>query len=129
MKITLIGSARFENKFKEANRRLTLAGHVVYSLAVYPSDMSGKDWYTPEQKAMLDKVHKDKIEASDAVFLVQENGYIGESTRSEIEHARRLGKRLLCPYPLNFSEGFERTCSLSGCSDPTKQQPCAACYE
>ena len=129
MIITLIGSARFEDRFKEMNRRLSLAGHVVFSLAVYPSDMGGKDWYTPGQKVVLDDVHKQKIEQSDAVYLIEENGYIGESTRAEIEHARKFGKRLLCAYPLNFAEGFERTCPLPGCPDPGSKQPCPLCYE
>lgn len=50
MLITLCGSARFEKEFKEINERLSLEGHVVYSLAVYPSDKPCKNWYTAEQK-------------------------------------------------------------------------------
>ena len=38
-------------------------------------------------KELLDRLHKDKIEISRAVFVVDVDGYIGESTASEIKHA------------------------------------------
>lgn len=88
MKITLCGSARFENHFKLWNEVLSLAGHTVYSLAVYPSDKAGqKSWYTEEEKIILDKVHKDKIKASNAILVLNVFGYVGESTLSEINFA------------------------------------------
>lgn len=88
MRITLCGSGRFEAQFKEWNERLTLAGHVVYTLSVYASFKEGvKDWFTDSQKATLDEVHKLKIENSDAILVLNVGDYIGESTRSEIQHA------------------------------------------
>lgn len=55
MIITLCGSARFEQDFHEWNERLTLAGHCVFSLAVFPSIKGGeKNWYTDEVKQTLD---------------------------------------------------------------------------
>ena len=54
MKVCLIGSAKFEKEFIEANRELTLRGFCVYGLAVYPSQAGSKDWYTPEEKIMLE---------------------------------------------------------------------------
>lgn len=89
--ITLCGSAKFENMFKSWNRMLTLNGYVVFSLSVYPSDMGDKNWYTAEQKVMLDKMHKEKIDLSDAILVLNAGGYIGASTRSEIEHANSRG--------------------------------------
>src|SRR3990167_10791249 len=108
MRITLCGSAKFEKEFKEMNERLSLAGHTVYSLAVYPSDKGEKNWYTPEQKAVLDAVHLLKIDNSDAIYVITVNGYIGDSTKREIEYAISKGKPVLCSYP--FAEGFQRTC-------------------
>ena len=131
MRITLCGSARFEKEFKEYNRRLTLAGHVVYSLAVYPSDMSGKDWYTPDQKVMLDAAHLAKIDNSDAIMIVR-GDYIGESTAREIAHALAAGKNIMCAYPVVAGVPHDRlirTCSFEGCFDPTSTGPCALCYE
>lgn len=129
MRITLCGSARFEDKFKEANKRLTLAGHVVYSIACYPSDNNGKDWYTDSQKGILDRVHLLKIDNSDAVYVVAPNGYIGESTTREIEYALTTGKKVMCPYPLTIPKGIERSCPFPGCDDPARRPPCVLCYE
>lgn len=84
MIITLCGSARFESDFKSLNEQLTLAGHTVFSLSVYPSDKAGvKGWYTDAQKVELDAAHKRKIDASEAIVIVGD-GYIGDSTASEI---------------------------------------------
>jgi hypothetical protein len=91
--ITLCGSARFERLFKAWNEALTMAGHTVFSLTAYPSDKAGvKQWYTEEQKTALDAAHFRKIEASDAIFVLNLHAYIGESTLREIEYARKLGK-------------------------------------
>lgn len=88
MIITLCGSARFENEFHQWNQALSLSGHVVLSLAVHPSLHRGnKDWYTPEQKQMLDAVHLTKITSSDAIMVINRDNYIGDSTASEIRWA------------------------------------------
>lgn len=93
MKITLCGSARFEEWFKFWNEVLSLAGHTVYTLSVYPSDKKGeKSWYDEEQKQTLDKVHLDKIRNSDAIFVINAFAYIGDSTEKEIYFAKQLGK-------------------------------------
>ena len=93
--ITLCGSARFERLFKAWNEALTLSGHTVFSLAVYPSDKAGqKNWYSEDQKLELDRAHFRKIEKSDAIFVLNRYAYIGESTLREIEHARSLGKMM-----------------------------------
>ena len=41
---------------------------------------------------MLDDMHKRKIDMADGIFVINVGGYIGESTRSEIEYAMRTGK-------------------------------------
>lgn len=95
MRITLCGSARFEKSFHEWNERLTLKGHIVYGLAVYPSSKGGnKNWYNEAIKAMLDLVHLGKIDNSDAIVILNENGYIGESTAREIQYAKIKGKQI-----------------------------------
>jgi hypothetical protein len=94
MKIALCGSARFEREFKDWNKHLTLVGHIVYSLSVYPSDEVGKDWYTPEQKLILDLAHIGKIDASDAIVVCNVGGYVGDSTSREILHAIKSGKEV-----------------------------------
>lgn len=43
-------------------------------------------------KEILDELHMRKIDLCDWVFIVNPGGYIGDSTRSEIEYAKKLGK-------------------------------------
>lgn len=97
MKITLCGSARFEEYFKFWNEMLSLVGHTVYTLSVYPSQKeSGKDWYDEAEKEVLDMVHMNKISNSDAIFVINPFAYIGESTLNEVDFAQDSGKIIFC---------------------------------
>lgn len=138
MKITLCGSAKFEKQFKEWNKRLTLGGNVVYSLACYPSDNNNnKNWYTEKQKDMLDLMHKEKILNSDAIFVINANDYIGDSTKSEITFARLRSKQVIWAYRYNGKCSYDKpedkfiTCPYEGCAgNPLiAKPPCPICYE
>ena len=37
-------------------------------------------------------MHKQKIDMSDEIYVINVGGYIGESTKSEIEYAKEKGK-------------------------------------
>ena len=92
MKITICGSLRYEQEIQYWHEWLSFNGHTVYSMVALPSQKSidgiaQKDWYTPEQKQTLDLLHLSKIEESNAIFVVDIDGYIGESTKREIEWA------------------------------------------
>lgn len=87
--VTLCGSTRFKEEFERANRELTLGGYVVISVGCFGH--SG-DTFTDEAKVMLDDIHKQKIDMADAIFVINKDGYIGESTRSEIEYAKAHAK-------------------------------------
>ena len=43
-------------------------------------------------KEMLDDMHKRKIDMADEIFVINVGGYIGSSTRSEIDYAIAAGK-------------------------------------
>ena len=45
-------------------------------------------------KEMLDDMHKRKIDMADEIFVINVNGYIGESTKSEIEYAIKNNKKV-----------------------------------
>jgi len=45
-------------------------------------------------KEALDDLHFRKIDMSDEVFVINKDGYIGESTRNEIEYAKNKGKKI-----------------------------------
>lgn len=93
----LCGSTRFSHSFREQNLRLTIAGHIVLSIGCdLRSDhelWSDLDAEAVEKlKADLDELHKRKIDLADEVLVLNVDGYIGDSTRSEIEYAEKLGK-------------------------------------
>ena len=89
--ITLCGSTRFKDKFLEIQKELTLKGWIVISVGCFGH--SG-DIFTDEQKEMLDDMHKHKIDMAEAIFVINVNGYIGSSTKSEIEYAKAHGKQI-----------------------------------
>lgn len=88
--ITLCGSTRFKKQFEEANAYLTLQGNVVLSLAFFEQS-EGFD-ITSEQAELFGKIHLRKIDMSDEVFVIDVDGYIGNSTSKEIEYAKENGK-------------------------------------
>ena len=92
--ITLCGSTRFKDAFLEAQKRLTLAGNIVISVGLFGHAGDDEVW-TEGVKEMLDDMHKRKIDMADAIYVINEDGYIGSSTRSEIEYARNNGKQVL----------------------------------
>lgn len=89
--ITLCGSTRFKEAFLHEQKRLTLEGNIVISVGLFGHSGDGEVW-TEGTKAMLDDMHKRKIDMADEIFVINVNGYIGESTRSEIEYAISTGK-------------------------------------
>ena len=92
--ITLCGSTRFKDQFLEVQKRLTQEGNIVISVGLFGHSGDNEVW-TPGTKEMLDNMHKRKIDMADAIYVINVNGYIGESTRSEIEYARMNGKKVL----------------------------------
>lgn len=90
--ITLCGSTRFKEDFERVNRELTLAGNIVISVGCFGH---AGDTFTEEQKVMLDDIHKRKIDMADAIFVINKNGYVGSSTKSEINYAWRNNKEIM----------------------------------
>ena len=96
--ITMCGSLKFEDEIRKQTERLELEGNCVLSI-IYPGNPNfDKDSYTPEQ--LFDKLHKQKIDMSDAIFVVNVNGYVGSSTKSEIAYAIAQGKEVLSLEPI-----------------------------
>lgn len=91
--VCLCGSTRFKRAFLEANYRLTARGVVVLTVGWFShEDDDGARPPTKNEILALDELHKRKIDMCDEVFVLNVGGYIGESTRSEIAYAHRLGK-------------------------------------
>lgn len=93
--VTLCGSTKFKEEFIKATRDLTLKGYIVLSVGLFGhADGEYDTTITPEVKIMLDKLHKRKIDMSDSIFVINKGGYIGESTKSEIEYAIATGRKV-----------------------------------
>ena len=90
--VTLCGSMRFWDKIQETFERLELEnGYVVLGIA--PNAL-GKE-LTERDISLLAELHRVKIDLSDAIFVVNVGGYIGESVEAEIEYAKAKGKEIL----------------------------------
>lgn len=96
--ITLCGSTRFKDAFMEVQKQLTLDGNIVISVGLFGHSGDNEVWEGMDEdtltktKLMLDDMHKRKIDMSDGIYVINVGGYIGDSTRSEIEYAKRTGK-------------------------------------
>lgn len=89
--VCLCGSTRFYRTFRDFNKRFTLDGIIVLTIGCeHHSD--AELGITDEQKIELDELHKCKIDLADEVFILDVGGYIGSSTKSEIEYAESKGK-------------------------------------
>lgn len=89
--ITLCGSTRFKEEFIKAQKDLTLQGNIVISVGLFGHSGDDEVW-SDNTKSMLDDMHKCKIDMADEIFVVNVDGYVGESTKSEIEYAECTGK-------------------------------------
>lgn len=92
MIICLCGSTRFKPIFMEAAEKLTLAGNIIVMPHVFHHDAESQP-ISEEQKAMLDDLHKRKIDLADKVVVItDETRYVGKSTLSEMGYAGLHGK-------------------------------------
>lgn len=91
--ITVCGSYKFKKEITQITEKMTLKGNCM----ITPIELTkqSKDAYTKEDIMVLGKMHKEKIKISDAILVVNVGGYIGESTKSEIEYANLLNKEII----------------------------------
>ena len=93
--VCLCGSTRFMDAFHAVGWQLTLDGYIVLSVGVckHAQDHGGEA-LGEEVAERLDELHKRKIDLADLIMVLNIDGYIGESTRSEIEYAKSRGRRI-----------------------------------
>ena len=96
--VTLCGSTRFKDEFMKVQKMLTLKGYIVISVGLFGHSGDKEVWENMDEdtltqtKIMLDDMHKRKIDMADEIFVINVGGYIGDSTKSEIEYAKQHGK-------------------------------------
>ena len=82
----------------DVQKRLTLAGYIVISVGLFGHAGDQEVWDGMDEgtlsktKEMLDDMHKRKIDMADEIYVINVGGYIGDSTRSEIQYAEEHGK-------------------------------------
>lgn len=89
--VCLCGSThpRFKDEYQAENRRLTMEGKIVISVVFFGH--SNNTGFSEDEKAMLDELHKRKIDIADRIHIINVDGYIDNSTRSKIKYARKTG--------------------------------------
>lgn len=95
--VVLCGSTRFADEFRRQNLKLTLEGKIVLSIGCdtkSDDELRAADELGGADKPALDELHKRKIDLADEVLILNVGGYVGESTRSEIDYALTRGKRV-----------------------------------
>jgi hypothetical protein len=79
-------------------------GIIALGWFVKPIAEGEQDHHLAEKEGVaeiFDQLHRTKIDISDDVFVLNVGGYIGESTRSEIEYAKAHNK------PVRYLEPVE----------------------
>jgi hypothetical protein len=94
--VCLCGSTRLADTFNEWCQRLTYEGKIVLSIEIVTPQCrdNGPQFPNHELKSMLNELHLRKIDLADEVMILNVGGYIGESTRKEIEYAKNAGKTI-----------------------------------
>ena len=95
--VTICGSMKFSKEMMREAAKLQIKEGYAVIQCVYNINEVKCDGYNPEN---LGKIHRKKIEISDAIYIVNVEGYIGESTKKEIEYARLIGKEILFMEPV-----------------------------
>ena len=90
--ITLCGSMRYAKEMMKIAYELEVKKGYAVIQCVYPVDGIT---YEDADFPMLDTIHRKKIDISDAIYVVNIDGYIGNSTKKEIEYALRNGKEVI----------------------------------
>ena len=101
------GSSRFVGDMAILMWEYEKFGYICLGLHLMPNGYGEAKGYGKEFHHMaelegvaiqMDELHKRKIDIADEIFIVNIDGYIGESTRSEINYAEKKG------IPINYLE-------------------------
>ena len=90
--ITLCGSLKFQKEMMIVAEKMALKGNCILT-PVYR--MLKNEERTEIELLNLKEEHFKRIELADSILVVNVNNYIGNSTKSEIEYAKKLEKEIL----------------------------------
>jgi len=88
--VCIVGSTKFKTHIMGVAQKETLKGNIVLIHGFFHHvDMVP---ITNEQKEMLDLLMLRKVDMARRIVVVNINGYIGQSTKSAIEHVQLYNK-------------------------------------
>lgn len=91
----MCGSTRFKEEHLREIARLESHGYRVFGLDAYSHADGYNNKLTQDELDDLMELHKFKIMLSDAIFVVNVGGYIGEFTAYEINFAAQMNKEII----------------------------------
>ena len=95
--VTISGSMRFAEQMKRIARKLETEQGICALQAVYNEDNVNESLDALER---IFACHYKKIDISDAIYVVNIGGYIGEATKGEISYAKKKGKEIIYHEPI-----------------------------
>lgn len=95
--VTICGSMKFQKEMVQIAEKLELEKNYAVLQCIFGDHCKH---YTEKELQKLEELRFKKIEISDAIYVVNVNGYIGDATRKEIEYAQSLQKEILSLEPL-----------------------------
>lgn len=93
--VTICGSMKFKDKMMEIAKELEIKNKYIVIQCIYSNDK-----FNEEEQQVLADLHYNKIKISDAIYVINVNGYIGNQTSKEIEYAKKLGKEVMYFEPI-----------------------------
>lgn len=90
--VTICGSMKFETEMKRIAFLLETKYDMNVLQCVYNVDNLD---ITPMEQGALENAHYRKIEISDAIYVVDIQGYIGKQVSKEIAFAKSKGKEVI----------------------------------
>ena len=93
--VTICGSMKFKDKMMKVAKELEIKNKYVVIQCIYSDDK-----FSETEQQILADLHYNKIEISDAIYVINDNGYVGSSTSKEIEYAKKLGKEVMYFEPI-----------------------------
>lgn len=103
---TICGSMRFDNEMKKIAYYLeTGKGYNILQCVYCEENVIP----TKEDLSRLTDAHYRKIDLSDGIYVVNIDGYIGESVKNEIEYAKKHGKEVVYHYNFPIREVTSQT--------------------